>query len=249
LTTRLPTAPLPLRMKRQSAGLRKHRGQSKIQVAAQDLSADLIAAAQQVVEIAQVSDPRRRAELAAQIALFAHRARWLFAPEGLNKLEVIKHRLRAAASAFENAAAKLRAAIDEYDAYHEICKETRLDYIAPSPIDKLLKEVEIWAFLRAQLSPSRRGRPSGSSKPDLRWFTLMLLCLVEEAGGRLTLDKNYPDRATLLDALQLLRPHLPDGLVPASPSIRTLLLAKREVRNGNKGLRGAIFQSYIDDKI
>ena len=76
-------------------------------------------------------------------------------------------------------------------------------------------------------SPSRpSGRPPHGqfSMPvavSLVQFTFFLLLEVRDAGGRLTINKNA-GRGSLLDALALLRPHLPRNFIPRSPPLSTL---------------------------
>jgi hypothetical protein len=70
-----------------------------------------------------------------------------------------------------------------------------------------------------------QGRPRGGafsiSSRSLVEFVFRLLLDVRAAGGRLTLDKNTGG-GTLVKALDLLRPHLPPGLIPKKPPLSTL---------------------------
>lgn len=82
--------------------------------------------------------------------------------------------------------------------------------------------------LRRQHKPSRgRGRRAGGEllRPgepgSLARFTLRLLWDVEANGGVLTLDK-IRKKGTMLEALNLLRSHLPPGFVPNAPPLTTL---------------------------
>jgi hypothetical protein len=52
-------------------------------------------------------------------------------------------------------------------------------------------------------------------------FVRRLRLVVSESGGELTLDQNY-EKGTLLDALHILRPHLPNGVVPEKLPFGTL---------------------------
>jgi len=63
-----------------------------------------------------------------------------------------------------------------------------------------------------------RGRPIGSRKHlACRAFVRDLLTAVDNAGGRLVFNKNYPENGTLLPVLRLLRPHLPQGVICSPP--------------------------------
>jgi len=235
-------------MRRKIATLKKRRGQAKKRAAAQELSTELISAAQQVATLAQVSNARRRAELAAQIVRLVESnwdySRWQRWLRWCNKIKVKERHLKAAAFAFVNAAAKLRAALDDY-------YKIRPRIVFYDSMDTMLREVKFWASYENLLAPPRRGRPPGTSDIVLLWFATDLLNLVKHAGGRLTFDKNYPKNRTLLRALQQLHPHLPPGLFSESPSIRVLLRAKRKIsdRNGNKYLQGTIFRAYTDGTV
>jgi hypothetical protein len=95
--------------------------------------------------------------------------------------------------------------------------------------DELLNEVLLWAKNhpppRASIKP-RRGRPADR---DLHffYFVCVLSSVVCDAGGKLTLDKNYPWKASLPRALHLLRPHLPRGYISVKPSVRQLVSARK----------------------
>ena len=63
--------------------------------------------------------------------------------------------------------------------------------------------------------PHRRGRRSGDVKDlSFRQFVHYLLAVTEDwCGGTLTLDKNYKS-GTLIEVIELLRPYLPELVVP-----------------------------------
>jgi hypothetical protein len=113
---------------------------------------------------------------------------------------------------FVMAAIELESVIADFDeAYGKI---NRLWDVAPKPIDKLLDDIFAWddspclltlavKYARAEPSP---GRPE-SEKTDLLWlFAVLLTAAVENAGGRLEFNKNYPTEGSLHKALELLRP-------------------------------------------
>jgi hypothetical protein len=89
------------------------------------------------------------------------------------------------------------------------------------------------------------GRPAGgpflkAGYGSLARFTLLLLWDVRAAGGSLTLDKNAR-KGTLIDALNLLRPHLPPGFFQSGLSVSMLAAAKR-LANKYAGARQEIGQ-------
>jgi hypothetical protein len=70
-------------------------------------------------------------------------------------------------------------------------------------------------ILRLSECKSRnRGRPPGRSLVECHLFVSVLLAAVEHAGGRLTFNKAYPDKGTLMPALRLLSERLPPGTIP-----------------------------------
>ena len=76
--------------------------------------------------------------------------------------------------------------------------------------------------------PSQRGRRKGDVK-DLafREFVHYLLIVTEEwCGGVLTFDKNY-ESGTLVDAIEILRRYLPNGVVPRPLPFMTIERVKR----------------------
>jgi hypothetical protein len=67
-----------------------------------------------------------------------------------------------------------------------------------------------------------RGRRSGTIKnPTFRIFLRGLVKCAVASGGRLTLEKNIR-KGTLIDAIDMLAPYLPDGFVPESLPFSTL---------------------------
>jgi hypothetical protein len=81
----------------------------------------------------------------------------------------------------------------------------------------------------ARPRPRRQGRPTGAVKDSVfQVLVRELLQAAETAGGRLTLQKNA-NRGTLIDALNMLALHLPDGLVPAALPLSTLQRIKTAV--------------------
>jgi hypothetical protein len=84
--------------------------------------------------------------------------------------------------------------------------------------------------MRVAHPPNPRGRPRHGAfsihfSGSLVEFVFRLLLDVRAAGGRLTLDKNA-SKGTLLDALTLLRPHLPPKFLPSILPLSTLARVK-----------------------
>jgi hypothetical protein len=65
---------------------------------------------------------------------------------------------------------------------------------------------------RLRSKAGRRKRTSNN--PQFQRLIEQLRMLATWAGGRFRFDKNYPERSNLLQALDLLRPHLPRGVIP-----------------------------------
>jgi hypothetical protein len=73
-----------------------------------------------------------------------------------------------------------------------------------------------------------RWRASAMIKDQmLRELVFCLLSAADSTGGKFTLDKNY-QKGTLLDALNILRDHLPKGLVPKALPIGTIQKLKAD---------------------
>jgi hypothetical protein len=81
--------------------------------------------------------------------------------------------------------------------------------------------------VREDTEPPRRrahrsGRPRGTVKNRrFRVFLRELSRAAKVFGGRLGLQKNIP-KGALLEAIEIVAPHLPDGFVPKSLSVSTL---------------------------
>jgi hypothetical protein len=76
-------------------------------------------------------------------------------------------------------------------------------------------------------APQRRGRRRGDVKDlSFRQFVHYLLVVTEDwCGGTLTLDKNY-ESGTLIDAIEILRPYLPQGVVRKGLPLQTIQRVK-----------------------
>jgi hypothetical protein len=96
----------------------------------------------------------------------------------------------------------------------------------------ILKVVEMseQALVFLKKRQRRVGRPRNNLErfwqDNFRVFVIRLLRHVRAAGGHLTLDKNTRT-GTLVDALCLLRPHLPPGTIPNAPSMSVLVRLKQ----------------------
>jgi hypothetical protein len=89
---------------------------------------------------------------------------------------------------------------------------------------------EALAVVQAGSPPKPRGRPCRGAfsiilSGSLVEFTLNGLLDVRAAGGRLTLDKNA-GTGTLVEALGLLRPHMPQRFIPNKLPLSTLARVK-----------------------
>jgi hypothetical protein len=66
--------------------------------------------------------------------------------------------------------------------------------------------------------PDRKSRKSGIGKDMMfEFFLVRILTATAEAGGRLLFNKN-DGKGTLIKVLDILRPHLPKGVIPAAPT-------------------------------
>jgi hypothetical protein len=75
--------------------------------------------------------------------------------------------------------------------------------------------------------PHQRGRRTGDVKDlSFRQFVHYLLVVTEQwCGGTLTLDKNY-EKGTLIEAIEVLRPYLPELAVPSPLPLETIQRVK-----------------------
>jgi hypothetical protein len=82
----------------------------------------------------------------------------------------------------------------------------------------------------------QRGRRRGTVKNVIyQKFVFELLVSVGVNGGDLSFDKNYRT-GTLLDAMKILAPHLPDGVVPDKPPLGILQRLITEYRQISREL-------------
>lgn len=185
---------------------------------------------------------------------YAHKRlpEWLTEAEKL--IEVVKRaivQVARARSAMERAIPELRSAI----AIFGNCESDKSIDEACLQLDELRRrlptrdELHGWLekiFGRAAISSgnSGRGRPAGSSHPHFHDFLCSLLVDVNSVGGRLTYDKNYPARGTLLRVLDLLRPILPPGFIPHIPPVRVLKSAQKIARGGAQSLEAMVSRRY-----
>jgi len=71
--------------------------------------------------------------------------------------------------------------------------------------------------------PKGRGRPRGTVKNwQLQNFTEALWETAEICGGHLYADRKRADGGTMIKALKLLRPVLPEGLLPKTSFVSTI---------------------------
>jgi hypothetical protein len=211
------------------------------------LGADLPAAIDEIVQMARIPNPRRQSQL-RDLILGLIEQRWHYrSPEFIAECDERRRRwivrlgrVFSARVSFRKAAMDLRHAIADYDKYYG--KRDRRDESAPAPIARLLNEVLQWAGKDPPYYArnNRRGRPPGTAHFELYMFVSYLLEITENVGGRLTFDKNYPDKGSLPRALHLLRPYLPAGFIPADLPVRTLIQAcldrKKERETGTKNM-------------
>ena len=83
-------------------------------------------------------------------------------------------------------------------------------------------------------SPSRRGRRRETgSHPIFQDFVFELLNVAGSFGGGFSFDKNY-ETGTLLEAIEVLKPYLPPGVVPKViplPTIQRIVTRYRKARD------------------
>jgi hypothetical protein len=72
-------------------------------------------------------------------------------------------------------------------------------------------------------------RKQTSNNPAFQALIEHLRMLAKWTGGQLRFDKNYPENSNLLTALEFLRPHLPNGIVPDRVRFSTIqsIIAKQ----------------------
>jgi hypothetical protein len=103
------------------------------------------------------------------------------------------------------------------------------------PVQKAIMELEL-VFNHAIGKPSRRRElprkwqllQAGVKDQMLRELVFSLLRAARDNYGEFTLDKNSPPKGSLLQALDILRPHLPKGLVPNALPAATIQTLKTE---------------------
>ncbi len=87
------------------------------------------------------------------------------------------------------------------------------------------------------------GRPRGDiGNPVFQDLVFSILSCAMEAGGKLTVDKNN-NKGTLIEALGILRPHFPPGVVPNVLSGSTL--SRLKSAHSKAGLFILAFQSMV----
>ena len=144
-----------------------------------------------------------------------------------------------ARSSMATAALELKSAIAKFD--EKYGEAVRCVFVAP-PIDTLLSEVQEWMNTPPPIAAQRaewrkgRGRPSRPTYAPFHTFLCLLLVIVNVEGGKLTFNKNYPRRGTLVRFLNLLRPHMPRGFIPEIPPVRVLIEAQKVATGGIEAL-------------
>jgi hypothetical protein len=94
----------------------------------------------------------------------------------------------------------------------------------PWPLDVLDGSEQI------QPQAHRRGRPRGRVKNrEFQVFVRGLFLAAQRAGGRYTLEKNIRE-GTVIEAINILAPYLPDGFVPKNLPFSTLQRIKSRKR-------------------
>jgi class 3 adenylate cyclase len=211
-------------------------------------------ALEQIAEIAKVPPERRtalRIEIVNLMINFIRLHQGLHDPklhtEMSDQLKVWKTNLMRVVKArrlMGEAALELKSAIEKFDeSYGEA---DRCTVVAPQPIDRLLSEFQEWvssappiAAIRANES-KRRGRPSRPTHAHFHDFLCGLLGIVKDEGGKLTFDKNYPTRGTLVRVLDLLRPHMPREFIPENLPVRVLISAQKIGSGGFVALEASL---------
>ena len=120
-------------------------------------------------------------------------------------------------------------------ASEEIAARTRRPWYPPGLSERDLEELfwphEVEEF--TQNRPTRvhrRGRPRGRVKNrEFQVFVRGLFLAAQRAGGRYTLEKNIRE-GTVIEAINILAPYLPDGFVPKNLPFSTLQRIKSRKR-------------------
>jgi hypothetical protein len=95
--------------------------------------------------------------------------------------------------------------------------------IDSAPIDAMIGDLSLWLGTNPKRGAGvGRGRPTGSYNAGVfKWFVLELRSIAHSFGAELTLSKlGSEPRGTLVEVLDLLRPHL--ACIPKAPPYRTL---------------------------
>ena len=207
-------------------------------------------AVDEVVRLARVTGTARRNRLRLEVAELVgwvrrHQDRRVIAEreERRERSGELYKRLALAHAALGKATADYQLAMVEYDNLDSIWPNSPDELLE---IDDLLNNVQMWLERHPLGFERRRGRPSGNLY--FIYFVCLLLSLVGKAGGKLKLDKNYPKKSSLPRALELLRPHMPQGFIRTNPSVRALIKARRFAANplltglarGNLSHRGRV---------
>jgi hypothetical protein len=114
-------------------------------------------------------------------------------------------------------------------ASEEIAARTRTWY--PSgDLEELLWPHEVEFAQNRPTRVHRRGRPRGRVKNrEFQVFVRGLFLAAQRAGGRYTLEKNIRE-GTVIEAINILAPYLPDGFVPKNLPFSTLQRIKSRKR-------------------
>jgi class 3 adenylate cyclase len=149
--------------------------------------------------------------------------------------DVGRARLRIRAGALE-----LESAIAKFDDIYG--KTARYNFSAPQPIGDALTQVRDLlhepppGLMKLLESKRKRGRPPSPAHPHLYNFVCTFLVMVNQEGGKLSFNKNYPTSGSLVQALALFRPHMPPGFFPRSLPTRLLARAQKTARGGDHAL-------------
>jgi class 3 adenylate cyclase len=209
------------------------------------------AAIREIAEIARVPLGRRSAlyiDLANLMIDFTRVHCRLRDPKVLQEMvKEFKKRISdvgKARSLMAAATLQLKSAIAKFDdKYGETDRDS---LVAPHPIDKLLNEVHDWlnrpppGAIKFAEARRGRGRPPRPAHPLFYHFLWTLLVMVNVEDGKLTFNKNYPTRGTLVQALTLLRPHMPQGFIPEVLPVGLLVRAQKIAKGGVEALEATL---------